>query len=362
MTVALLRRASALSAFACVATQLDALIGAFDLGAQALLVHTVFSTLCGRTLDFPLGGRPAVPSRLNQDGVSVQFATAVGPHPPELRFVSDPGALSGNAGMRMSAARAAARATAGLIGVEAELTALSSLLLELAPSHTALRADQPGAFWVGAAFAPGAAPRLRIYLNGAWGSPTAQRARLRRFAAYFDRAEAWDEIAAQFPPTLEPLGLALTLSAGGGVRGAIYLRAFGLRVSDYVFLANAASGPSNAQRLHAFGAALLGADAAHPTSSAVLSLSCGSEPGLSTDLEFCAHCLYADDAVAQLELERLFASERLDPTPYRTLASVFAPPAPRPGPPRLHSFIGVDAKSAGPAYTVYVKPDLTAPL
>ena len=97
-----------------------------------------------------------------------------------------------------------------------------------------------------------------------------------------------------------------------------------------------------------------------PTASAVLSFGFGSEPGLPTDLEFCAHCLYVDDAEAQAELERLFAAARLDPAPYRTLARALATPAPRPGPPRLHSFIGVDAKSAGLAYTVYMKPDLSA--
>jgi catechol 2,3-dioxygenase-like lactoylglutathione lyase family enzyme len=354
---------AASGAFARVVTQLDALVAAFGLGAQAPLVHAVFDAICGRTLDFPLGGRPPAPSRLNEDGTPVQFATGVGSHTPALRFVADPGACGAGAGMRGSAARAAMRATAGLIGAKAGLAALSPLLLELAPGDApALRGDPAGPFWIGAAFAPGAAPRLRVYVNGACGSPAARCARLRRFAAHFDRSEAWDELAAQFPSNLEPLGLALTLGAGGEVRGAIYLRAFGLRLSDYAALANIAAGPSNAERMRAFGTALLGADAAHPTPSAVLSFGFGPEPGLSAELEFCAHCLYADDTTAQAALERLFASERVDAAPYRTLARILAAPAPRPGPPRLHAFIGVDAKSPGRAYTVYMKPDLSLPI
>ena len=166
----------------------------------------------------------------------------------------------------MRAARATMREAAELIGAEAELAALSPFLFELAPEDApALRADPAGAFWIGAAFAPGAAPRLRVYVNGSWGSRPAQSARLRRFAAHFDRAEAWDRGRGAIPPALAPLGLALTLAPGGKVRGAIYLRAFGLRLSDYAALASVASGQANAERIRAFGAALLGADAAHPT-------------------------------------------------------------------------------------------------
>lgn len=356
------RRREARGAFARVATQLDALIAAFGLGAEAPLIRAVHSTICSRALAFPLGGGPAAPSRLNEDGLPVQFATAVGPGAPALRFVADPGPLDAEGGARMRASRATMRAAAKLIGAEAELVALSPFLFELAPEDAlALRADLAGTFWIGAAFAPGAAPRLRVYVNGGWGSAAARSARLRRFAAHFHRAEAWDDLAAQFPLVLAPLGLALTIAPRGQLRGAIYLRAFGLRLSDYAALAHAASGQANAERIRAFGAALLGADAAHPTPSAVLSFGFGPEPGMPAELEFCAHCLYADDAAAQAELERLFASARLDPAPYRILARALAPPAPRPGPPRLHSFIGVDAKCAGPAYTVYMKPDLSAP-
>lgn len=349
-------------AFGRVATQLDALIAAFGLGAEAPRIRAIYGAICSRALAFPLGGGPAAPSRLNEDGLPVQFATAVGPRAPALRFVADPGPLDAEGAARMRAARATMREAAELMGTEAELAALSPFLFELAPEDApALRADPAGAFWIGAAFAPGAAPRLRVYVNGGWGSAAARSARLRRFAAHFHRAEAWDRIAARFPPALEPLGLALTLAPGGEVRGAIYLRAFGLRLSDYAALAMVASGQANAEMIHAFGAALLGADAAHPTPSAVLSFGFGPEPGLPAELEFCAHCLYADDAAAQAGLERLFASARLDPGPYRALARALAPPAPRPGPPRLHSFVGADARSAGPAYTVYMKPDFSVP-
>ena len=158
-------------AFARVATQLDALVAAFGLGAEAPLIRAVHSAICSRALAFPLGGGPAAPSRLNEDGLPVQFATTVGPRPPALRIVADPGSLDAEGGARMRAARATMREVAELIGAEAELAALSPFLFELAPDDApALRADPAGAFWIGAAFAPGAAPRLRVYVNGSWGS------------------------------------------------------------------------------------------------------------------------------------------------------------------------------------------------
>jgi hypothetical protein len=349
-------------AFTRVATQLDALVAAFGLGDKAPMIRAVYGAICRRALAFPLSEGPATPSRLNEDGMPIQFATAVGLCPAALRFVADPGPLAAEREAEMCPVRATIREVAKLIGAEAELAAITPFLFELAREDTPkICANPVGAFWIGAAFAPGAAPRLRVYVNAGWGKSAAQSARLHCFAARFNRTDAWGDLAAQFPTALTPLGLALTLVPGGGVRGAIYLRAFGLRLADYATLAYAASGQANAKRIRAFGTALLGADAVHPTPSAVLSFGFGPEPGLPTELEFCAHCLYADDATAQAELEHLFASACLDPAPYRALARALAPPAPRPGPPRFHSFIGVDGKSAGTAYTVYMKPDLSAP-
>jgi hypothetical protein len=349
-------------AFARVAAVLDVLVAAFDLGAEARLIRDVYGALCRRALTFPLGGVPTAPSRLNEDGMPIQLATAVGRRPAALRIVADPGPLDAEGRARMCAALATMRELAELIGTKAEFAALAPFIADLAQDDApALRADHAGTFWIGAAFAPGNAPRLRIYVNGGWGGAAEQRARLRCFAAHFDRAEAWRDLEAHFPTALAPLGLALTLAPGEPIRGAIYLRAFGLRLSDYANLARVASGQANADRIHAFGAALLGVDAAYPTPSAVLSFGFGPEPGLPAELEFCAHCLYADDDAAQEGLERLFASSRLDPTPYRSLARALGAPARRLGPPRLHSFIGTDVKSVWPTYTVYMKPDLSAP-
>lgn len=347
------------SAFARGAARLDDLVAMFGLDDQARLIGAAYVAICDRSLTSRADG-PAASSRLNADGTPLQFATVVGPRPAPLRLVADPGVLNHDGGSRMRDAFGALSRTAELLGAEAELSAVRPLLAELAPQHAAqLRAEPAGALWVGTAFAPGAVPRLRVYLNGAWGSPETRGRRIRRFTEHFGRADQWDDLEAQFPLALSPLGLSLTLTPGKPLRGAIYLRAFGLRVSDYANLALAASGHADADRIRAFGAALLGDGVAHPAPSAALSFHFGPEPGLPTELEFCAHCTYRDDVDAQAQLERLFDHAGLESAPYHHLVRALAPSSPRPGPPRLHAFIGTPAKGAGPAYSVYVKPDLS---
>ena len=152
-----------------------------------------------------------------------------------------------------------------------------------------------------------------------------RRRRLAAFAAYFHRESEWEHLAARLPSALELLGFALTLTEGAEPRGAIYFRAFGLRVSEYAALASAASGRADADRIRSFGASLLGGDVVRPTRSAALSFHFGPDPGLPAELEFCAHCLYRDDAEAEAALERLFAHAGLDPTPYRALVTRAVP-------------------------------------
>lgn len=348
------------SAFEYAQAQLDALTSAFALDAQEQAIRDAFRTIFRHSLAYPLGTHPPARSRLNEDGVPIQFATAVGPHHAPLRFVGDVGPLNGEGNLRMRFAREAMEEVATIISVEAELEAVRPLLDELAPeSNRACQDDPAGALWIGAAFAADAAPRMRIYVNGGRGSARARWARLRAFAAHFGHARAWDTFLEILPSALSPLGLAVTLEHGGHAKGAIYLRAFGLRLADYVTLASAVAGAANADAIQAFGTAILGNDAAHPTASAVLSLSFGPDPRPVAELEFCGHCLFADDAEARHRLLRLFSAARLDAGPYEALAEALSHKLPQAAQPRLHSFLGVDAKSPEPTYTVYMKPHLS---
>ena len=347
-----------ISAFVRMQGRLEALAGAFGLGGQAAMIDT-YRAIFRHALDFPEGAPPGA-SRLSEDGTPIQFATTLGRAQPALRFVGDPAPPGASGAVRMSTAHAALAEVAVTLGLAPELAAIAPLLAELAPQTArALLEDPAGSLWIGAAFTPGAAPILRIYLNGSWGTKAAVKARLATFAAYFGQAAAWGRAESLMPTALHPIGLALTLGPGRPVRGAIYLRAFGLRLADYTALANFIAGPANAALIDRFGTALLGPDSLHPTPSAVFSMGFSQASRPSAELEFCTHCLYRDDAEAQRHLLALFANAGLDPAPYHAFLRHLASPS-RPGPPHLHAFIGVDAKASNPAYTLYMKPDLSA--
>jgi hypothetical protein len=328
----------------------------FGLAHETPVILAAYQAIFRHALAFPVGTRPAGSSRLTEDGTPMQFATSVGAAPPGLRFVGDVAPLGANGAARTALARAALAEAADVLGLSSELASLAPLLAQLAPETARALLDDPaGAYWIGAAFARDAAPRLRLYINGSWGDQAAARARLRVFAAYFGQEVAWSEAEHRIPAALTPLGLALTLTPGRQVRGAIYLRSFGLRLTDYSRLAEAIADTADAARIDAFGAALLGPEAAYPTPSAVFSVGFGG-PRLCAELEFCAHCLFRDEAEAHRRLLALFAATGLDPTPYLVLYRHVSTGAPPGGPVSLHSFVGVDAKAAGTTYTLYLKP------
>lgn len=357
------------TALAHVQGQLDKLGKGFGFDAQATTIRDAFDAIFHRSLDFPLGARPAAPSRLNEDGSPIQFATAVGADVPGLRFVGDVGPVGDFGADRSLAARKAIGDLAGIIGVRRELDEIMELLDVFAPQDDPiLHRDPAGAFWIGLAFAPGIAPRLRLYINGSWGEESRQWNRVAEFAARAGQARAWDRVQMQLPTALKPLGLAVTLASGEPPLGTVYLRAFGVRTSDYAHVAETAAGPPVAAAIRKFAMALLGDDAAYPTPAAVMSFGLGplhsaaptSETAgpLSAELEICGHCLYRDDTEAHSRLMSAIAEMGLDPRAYLTLAGALTQDPLSPGPPRVHSFVGVDTKSPAPALTVYMKPDL----
>lgn len=346
------------SAFDHVRQRLDSMVGGFGLDAQRAKVLAVYDAIFRRSLDVPLGTRPTAGSRLTEDDTPVQFATVVGPRPPSLRFVGDAGPFGAEGAVRMRHALAVIEEVAGMLGVRPELDAVRPLLATLAPAADRdLLADPAGAFWIGAAFTQAAPARMRLYVNAHWGNEVSRAFRIDTFAAHFERTHAWEAAREALPRTLSPLGMALTLSPGRKAQGALYFRGFGLRLAEYVTVARAA----NAEAIAAFGNALLGEEARHPTASAVLSLGFGAGAGLTTELEFCGHCLFGDDGEARRRLLALFATAGVDARPYEILASHVSTGPPEPSRRRMHSFVGVDTKAPEPAFTVYLKPDLALP-
>jgi hypothetical protein len=347
------------SAFTQMEARLPAIAADFGLSLQLPTILAVYQAIFRHALAFPPGARPPGPSRLTEDGTPIQFATTVAATSPALRFVGDAGPLGASGTERLRTARAAIAGAADALGLSNELATVLPLLAELIPEGSRALLDDPaGIYWIGAAFSSGELPRLRLYVNGRRDRAGPARDRIRAFAAWFSQETSWSEAERLMPLDLAPLGMCLTLASGLPVRGAIYLRAFGLRVAEYTQLATELAGPANAAALHAFGTALFGSDSAYPTPSAVFSVGFGIGGALFADLEFCAHCLFRDDAQAQRRLLALFASAGLDPSPYLSLLGHLSPHARLRSPPRVHSFLGTTARAPAPAFTLYLKPNL----
>jgi hypothetical protein len=345
--------------------QFDTLAGGYALDPQREMLLAALNVVVRDSLFYPSRDGPPAPSRLNEDGTPIQFATALGTDRPGFRFVGDVGPLDGSGRDRQEAAQRAMGELAVIIGAEREFEDATGIVEAFAPSTARdLHRDPAGAFWLGADFSPGAFPRMRLYMNGSWGNAVQCWDRVTAFADHFGQAHSWASLRRQLPEALKPLGLALTLTPGRSPVGAVYLRAFGLRISDYAHLADVAAGPSAALAVTRFGAALLAEEAAFPAPSAVLSFGfgelVGSKPqvGLSVDLELCGHCLFRDDSEARFGILSTLDALKVDPEPYLTLADVLTPGRSRPGPPRVHSFVGVGTKGAAPSFTVYMKPDM----
>ncbi len=357
------------SALAHIRGQLDVLAIGFGLGAQTKTLRDTFDAIFQHSLEFPLGTRPTTPSRLNEDGSPIQFATAVDANPLGLRFVGDVGPVGDSVADRNLAAHAVIADVAGIIGIPRELDEVKGLLDTFAPQDDPILCRDPaGAFWIGLAFASGTAPRLRIYINGSWGTESQQWARVAEFAALARPARSWERVQMQLPTELKPLGFAVTLAAGEPPLGTIYLRAFGLPTAAFAHVAETAAGPSAAAAIDKFAVALLGDDVTFPAPASVMSFNLGPLQGvapksgtvepLSTGLEICGHCLFRNDTEARTRIMSTISEMGLDPSAYLMLADELMMEPVSPGPPRLHSFIGVDLKSSTPTLTVYMKPDL----
>ena len=347
------------STFVDIRSRLGLLADAFELGDHTASALEAFDAIFEQSLAFPLGQKPSHPSRLNEDGTPIQFATTVGAYRAALRFVGEPG-TPGTAGKeRYRNGRECMMRVADIIGAEAELEDLAPALADLAPeSDPVLLRDTAGVFWVGAAFAPAHSAQMRIYVNASWGRIERQWERLRQFASFFGQDAAWKRVQACLGTAMTPLGVALTLTAGRAPKGAIYFRAFGNRLSYYQAVAGTVSGQATARLIGEFGAALLGADMVHPTPSAVCSVGFGGNAQVDFEFELCGHCLFSSDKEGQQRLLSLFNGAEMDPSPYLTLLDGLSEGGLSDQGTRLHSFVGISTKGTRPAYSVYAKPDL----
>ena len=344
------------SLYTSVVERLDALVPSFGLEGRRETIRKAYELLCRRSLQLPAGRRPLHGSRLNEDGTPFQLALALAGPTARLQFVSDIGPLSGGNAERGVAARRCLPRIARVLGASMWVAHLSEVLDELAPQDDPdLLADDSGVVWVGVSFAAGRPPALKVYINARWGCEDARWARLATFAEIARVTRGWCDVRAR-AAALEPLGVSLTVAAGGSPKYRSYLGGYGRPFGYYEDLARVCGGTALAGLVRRFGRVVLAEGYHRPTRSAVWSI--GAEDGSFVDrkLELCGHCVFEDDEKAR---ERALAWLRATGTsaaPYVRVVDVLSGERSRS---RLHAYLGVGANRGRPYSTFYFNPAAT---
>jgi hypothetical protein len=351
--------AASQSGYDYIGSQIAALIARFHLHESRSQIMQTYENICRDSLAFPGGTHPPDYSRINQDGTPIQYAVTIRSSQHTLQFLSEAGRAGITGAERMQRNRECLRTLAQRFQADAALSSVSPLLDMLAPeTDVDLLADPGGAYWIGAAFAAGHTPHLRIYINDCWGKEQERWTRLSRFAAHFGTSPQWRDIATRLAPDLQPLGTAITFNGSQSPTGRIYLSAYGKLMSFYEELADVYSGSNFMQQLRAFGRCVLGDDHVYPTQTAVCSFGFGEDPLPSFKLELCAHCLFSSDHEAVARLRSWFEIANMDATDYLDMLDVLSEGYLSDQAPDLHCYVGLGLRGGRPYGTIYLKPRL----
>jgi hypothetical protein len=337
-------------------TRLAGLIPLLGLGRQAATISHTYKRLCSDSLTLPAGTRPLRRSRLNADGTPFQLALALGVGAPALQFLTETGSPLADNGARLAAASEAIDELAERFGAVPSLARAQALLDKLAPrGDLHLLADEAGAMWLGASFAPGRSPRLKVYVNLKWGHETSRWTRLERFAASARLAAPLGRIKPLVVDKLEPLGVSLDLSAGKPIAGRIYLSGYGLSVREYDALVSSCDGALSSW-LRRYFAIMLGEAQGQPTRSAVFSFGGRTDSQLDYKLEFCAHCALASDVEARTRILEWLHEIGVSPAPYLGVTDVLSGGPLSRAATKLHVYLGVGTKQGVVYSTFYLNP------
>jgi len=343
------------SLFRHVGDQITRLMPLLGVERSTPQIREAFAILCRESLAPPEDDQVPRVSRLNADGTPFQFGLTLGSTAP-LQFLSEPTRPSASNVERLQAARGRIDALSSLFGID-DVADVHAWLDRAAPvDDPDLAADDAGPVWLGAAFTPSKGPTLKVYVNAKWGRPRDRWTRIAMLADYVGAAAEWRTLRPLLHDALQPLGVALILSADGPPEGRIYFRGPDMRFEDYESLAAACGCGAACAHLPALKMKLLADDAAFATRSAVCSFGLQGGTGPAYKFEVCAHCAFASDAVAQDRCHRWLIDGGFDPETYLRLVDLLLPGAPSTRQTRLHSFVGIGERRGGAYPTLYFNP------
>jgi hypothetical protein len=339
------------------ASLIDALIYEFNLRNDAGIIESAYQLVCRESLALPYGLSSLNFSRINLDGTPIQFSTCFGNFSSPLQFLSQIGSSVSTNKERQTLTKKRFSALARLFGVESVLEGVAELLDELAfGRHSELLAESAGAAWIGVSFSPAGESKLKIYLNGRWGTERDRWVRQRRLAEHFGAQKQWREMERLTIDEMEPLGTSLVFERDRPLAGRLYLRSFGKPLLFYEHLAGVSGSEALAESLGDFSKTILREESQSPTQSVVCSFGC--ERGRCSDfkVEMCAHRAFRSDLEIRDRFLDWLRHERVSEEAYLNMLEILAAGGPSKEDVQLHSFVGLGQKGKTTYSTCYFKP------
>lgn len=340
------------------ASQLSTLISGFGLRHESERVLGAFGIICGDCLRTPRDRPPPNFSRINFDGLPLQYSLALGAFEPTLQFIGEAGAAGSSAAARLKVNTETISRLVGLLGLDKLTFPLPELLREMVPeSDPHLLCGHADTLWLSPSFSPSARPRLTVYINVRWGDEDGRRRRLARFASYLGDETLWGDFRDFTDGEMEPLGAAVTLAADSPPTGRVYVSAFGKSLEYYANLTRALTDTRFERLFRRFMKTMLSEDCQYPTRSVVCSVRIG--PGGATDFKFelCGHCAFESDTQAKSRHMNWLSSIGVDAAPYLSLLDALAGGRLNATSAVAHAYTGVGLKAGMPYSTIYLKPD-----
>jgi hypothetical protein len=343
-----------------VGVQLEDLVSRFELGSKEAQIRQAYETLCRESLDIPMGQRPPAFSRINEDGTPFQYALTLAPgRPSPLQFLSEAGHPGSSVIDRAVLSRERIASLCRLLATEEQEQQLRSVLDRMNPFPAfEFETDHAGTFWIGIRFSSDSQAHLTVYINGKWGNGAACWTRATEFAECLGARDVWLGIEPVLTEGMGPLGFAFTVSRGRPITGRIYARSYGKPVAFFERVVQALNQPGVEKVLHQFVEIMIGEERQYPVRSAVCSVGLQKQCKPDFKLEFCAHCMFADDMQAVAHCSRWLDATNTEAFRYHQLLEVIAPKGFCSNGSHLHSFVGFGWRDQELYTSIYVKPQI----
>ncbi len=350
---------AAASWFDYFSVQLQGLVPLLQLDDQRNQILGCFDSIFGESLAAPCEQPPAKFSRINFDGLPIQYSVSLSGTHSSLQFLGEAGSSDATNLERLRLTRYKISVLLKLLKITTDHEEILTLIDQLAPeADPDLIADQAGALWLSPTFSRAHAGKLTIYFNNGWGAQRDKIRRIGQLTAYVAERPELPELLELTRDVMEPLGTSLTLSADKRPHARMYLRAFGKEVGFYHDLVKRLTAAPFQNLFQRFLETLLREESHLPTQSVVCSVGLDRATNPDFKIELCCHCALASDVEAKARCLAWLQSLCFDPEPYLILLDQISGGGINERRCESHVYVALGTKDNQPYSSIYLKPHI----